>query len=131
MELQKHNIGKIFENQTSNLYEFINQFFELFFIVHTELSPGNIMFFQENNGCVESWKLIDFDTACFASSYYAKIKMNYSAPEVIRAQEEGIEIKADFSMDMFSFGLVLYFIETGIFFFFSRDSFRFFSLNHF
>uniref|UniRef100_U9UJP5 Protein kinase domain-containing protein n=1 Tax=Rhizophagus irregularis (strain DAOM 181602 / DAOM 197198 / MUCL 43194) TaxID=747089 RepID=U9UJP5_RHIID len=89
LELQKHNI------------------------VHTELSPGNIMFFQENNGCVESWKLIDFDTACFASSYYAKIKMNYSAPEVIRAQEEGIEIKADFSMDMFSFGLVLYFIETG------------------
>ncbi|PKK59532.1 kinase-like protein [Rhizophagus irregularis] len=89
LELQKHNI------------------------VHTELSPGNIMFFQENNGCVESWKLIDFDTACFAGSYYAKIKMNYSAPEVIRAQEEGIEIKADFSMDMFSFGLVLYFIETG------------------
>ncbi|RIA81591.1 kinase-like domain-containing protein [Glomus cerebriforme] len=85
-------------------------------IVHTELAPKNIMYFQEKDGYTENWKLIDFDTACFAGSYYAKIKMNYSAPEVIRAHEEGIKIKADFTMDMFTFGLVLYFLEKGIFF---------------
>jgi serine/threonine protein kinase len=78
------------------------------------------MYFQENDGYTESWKLIDFDTACFVGSCYAKFKMNYSAPEVIRAKEEGTKIKADFSMDMFSFGLVLYFIETGIYFSFKR-----------
>ncbi|PKY49984.1 kinase-like protein [Rhizophagus irregularis] len=85
-------------------------------IVHFELTPKNIMYFQEKDGYTESWKLIDFDTACFVGSYflhYAKIKMNYSAPEVIRAYEKGIKIKADFAMDMFSFGLILYFLEIG------------------
>ncbi|RGB28186.1 kinase-like domain-containing protein [Rhizophagus diaphanus] len=85
-------------------------------IVHVNLSPKNIMYFQEKDGYTESWKLIDFDTACFIGSYFlhhAKIKMNYSAPEVIEAYDKEIEIKVDFAMDMFSFGLILYFLEIG------------------
>ena len=74
------------------------------------------MYFQEKDGCTERWKLIDFDAACLAGrSNHIKTITNYSAPEVIRAFDEGIEIKANFAMDMFSFGLILYFLETGIF----------------
>ena len=73
------------------------------------------MYFKEKDH-TENWKLIDFDTACFAGSDNVKITANYSAPEVIKAHENGEEIKAEFSMDMFSFGLILYFLETGIFF---------------
>lgn len=87
------------------------------------------MYFQEKDGYTESWKLIDFSAACFVGSYYsynAKIKLNYSAPEVIIANEKKIKIKVDFTMDMFSFGLILYFLETGnfskeIFFFFVKS----------
>ncbi|GES76937.1 kinase-like domain-containing protein [Rhizophagus clarus] len=89
LELQKHNI------------------------VHTELAPKNIMYFQEKDGYTERWKLIDFDSACIADKDDVKIVTNYSAPEIIRAQDSKIEIKANFAMDMFSFGLVLYFLETG------------------
>ena len=72
------------------------------------------MFFKETDGA-ECWKLIDFDAACSAnSSDYVKIKMDYSAPEVIRAHNNGENIKASFEMDIFSFGLILYFLETGI-----------------
>jgi serine/threonine protein kinase len=84
--------------------------------VHTELAPKNVMYFQEKDGYTENWKLIDFDTACFVNTDNVKIKTNYSAPEVLRAYEEGAEIKANFAMDMFSFGLILYFLETGILF---------------
>ena len=76
------------------------------------------MYFQEKDGYTESWKLIDFSAACFVGSYFlhhAKIKMNYSAPEVIEAYDKEIEIKADFAMDMFSFGLILYYLEIGNF----------------
>ncbi|CAG8568541.1 13370_t:CDS:10 [Funneliformis mosseae] len=81
-------------------------------IVHNEMSPQNIMYFQEKDG--ERWKLIDFDDACFVgSSNYVTFITNYSAPEVIKAYDKGIEIEANFAMDMFSFGLVLYYLETG------------------
>ncbi|RIA81455.1 kinase-like domain-containing protein [Glomus cerebriforme] len=89
LELQKHNI------------------------VHNELAPKNIMYFQEKNGYTESWKLIDFDAAGFVDRDDVKIVTNYSAPEVLRAHQKGTNIKANFAMDMFSFGLVLYFFETG------------------
>ena len=88
-----------------------------YLIVHIGLTPKNIMCFQEKNGCTEKWKLIDFDAACFVDSMNdIKIITNYSAPEVIRAYDEGTEISANFAIDMFSFGLILYFLETGIFF---------------
>ncbi|GES76941.1 kinase-like domain-containing protein [Rhizophagus clarus] len=89
LELQKHNI------------------------VHTELAPKNVMYFQEKDGYTERWKLIDFDSACIADRDCVKIVTNYSAPEIIRAYKNGTEIKANFAMDMFSFGLVLYFLEKG------------------
>ena len=73
------------------------------------------MYFQKKDGHAERWKLIDFDTACIADRDFVEIVTNYSAPEVIRAHEKGTEIKANFAMDMFSFGLVLYFLETGTF----------------
>jgi serine/threonine protein kinase len=76
------------------------------------------MYFQEKDGYTESWKLIDFSAARFVGSNYsynAKIIMNYSAPEIIMAYEREIRVKADFAMDMFSFGLILYFLETGNF----------------
>ena len=81
------------------------------------------MYFQEKDGCTESWKLIDFDTACFVGTDHLKITTNYSAPEVLRADKEKANVKVNFAMDMFSFGLILYFLETGIFSFFSRNSF--------
>ena len=77
------------------------------------------MYFKEKDH-TENWKLIDFDTACFAGSDNVKITSNYSAPEVIRAREKGTEIIANFEMDMFSFGLTLYFLETGTIIFFIR-----------
>ncbi|CAI2181887.1 15034_t:CDS:10, partial [Funneliformis geosporum] len=83
-------------------------------IVHTKLSPKNIMHFQEKNGYNDRWKLANFDAACFDdSSEYINIIKNYSAPEIIRAYDKGIKIRANFAMDMFSFGLILYFLETG------------------
>jgi serine/threonine protein kinase len=84
--------------------------------VHTELAPKNIMYFQEKVGYAERWKLIDFDSACIADQDVVKIVTNYSAPEIIRAHENGTKIKANFAMDMFSFGLILYFLETGTLF---------------
>uniref|UniRef100_U9UD93 Protein kinase domain-containing protein n=1 Tax=Rhizophagus irregularis (strain DAOM 181602 / DAOM 197198 / MUCL 43194) TaxID=747089 RepID=U9UD93_RHIID len=103
--------GNIIKDMVSGLLEL-----QKHNIVHVELRPKNIMYFQEKDGHTESWKLIYFDTACFVGSYYsynAKIKLNYSAPEVVIANEKKIKIKVDFAMDMFSFGLILYFLETG------------------
>lgn len=76
------------------------------------------MYFQGKDGYTKGWKLIDFGSACFVDSYDSycrKFKINYSAPEVIKADEKNIRIKVDFTMDMFSFGLILYFLETGKF----------------
>ncbi len=104
-------IPQIYMNLINTYY-----YYYFFLIVHTGLTPKNIMYFQEKDGCTERWKLIDFDAACFAdSSNDIKIITNYSAPEVIRAYDEGIKIRVNFAMDMFSFGLILYFLETGIF----------------
>ncbi|PKK71424.1 kinase-like protein [Rhizophagus irregularis] len=110
---RKEEKGNIIKDVVSGLSEL-----QKHNIVHTELAPKNIMYFQEKDGYTESWKLIDFDTACVVGSYYSyytKIQMNYSAPEVIKAYEKKIKIKADFAMDMFSFGLILYLLETGDF----------------
>jgi serine/threonine protein kinase len=76
------------------------------------------MFFQNDDG-TERWKLIDFDSASHVNGYdYVKFITNYSAPEVARAYRDKYKIRANFATDIFSFGLILYYIETGIFFFF-------------
>jgi serine/threonine protein kinase len=87
-----------------------------YFIVHNDLSPRNVMFFQEDDG-TERWKLIDFDAACPVDSIVnVQFITNYSAPEVLRAHKNKAKIRASFATDIFSFGLILYYIETGIFF---------------
>ncbi|PKC55367.1 kinase-like protein [Rhizophagus irregularis] len=43
----------------------------------------------------------------------SELQKHNIAPEIIRSHENKTEIKANFAMDMFSFGLVLYFLETG------------------
>jgi hypothetical protein len=75
------------------------------------------MYFKNKDDYDERWKLIDFDSACIVDKDDVKIITNYSAPEIIRSHENKTEIKANFAMDMFSFGLVLYFLETGTFYF--------------
>nr|CAG8555408.1 8637_t:CDS:10 [Entrophospora candida] len=79
-------------------------------IVHLDLSPKNLMYFRDEN-----WKLIDFDSACIADKTYVlkTTTIKYCSPELIQAEEDGRCIKAQFSMDMFSFGLILYYIENG------------------
>ncbi|CAJ0649905.1 14520_t:CDS:10 [Entrophospora sp. SA101] len=79
-------------------------------IVHLDLSPKNIMYFRDEN-----WKLIDFDSACIADKTHVSktTTIKYCSPELIQAEEDGKWIKAQFSMDMFSFGLILYYIENG------------------
>ncbi|CAG8563351.1 7945_t:CDS:10 [Acaulospora morrowiae] len=88
-------------------------------IVHLKLSPGNIMFFSKySKGC---WKLIDFGNACTVYDVVKIVPTNYSSPEVLRAHDENISIKAHFAMDMFSFGMILMFIETGVHYWDGKD----------
>ncbi|CAJ0755444.1 5432_t:CDS:10 [Entrophospora sp. SA101] len=79
-------------------------------VIHLDLSPKNIMYFRDEN-----WKLIDFDSACIADKTHVSktTTIKYCSPELIQAEEDGKWIKAQFSMDMFSFGLILYYIENG------------------
>ncbi|CAG8526513.1 5907_t:CDS:10 [Dentiscutata erythropus] len=60
-----------------------------------------------------TWKLIDFDTSRKISAPTTLNTVNYCSPEVAKADFIGKTTKAHPSMDMFSFGLVLFFMETG------------------
>ena len=76
-----------------------------------DLSPNNIMYFntENNENC---WKLINFDSACIAGETVSQFVIGkYTSPELIRARVDGTPIKAQFSMDIFSFGLILFYIE--------------------
>ena len=78
-----------------------------------DLSPSNIMYFntENNENC---WKLINFDSACIAGETVSVSQFvigKYTSPELIRARVDGTPIKAQFSMDIFSFGLILFYIE--------------------
>nr|CAG8552733.1 13592_t:CDS:10 [Entrophospora candida] len=79
-------------------------------IVHLDLSPKNIMYFYDEN-----WKLIGFDSVCTADKTQVSktTTIKYHSPELIQAEKDGGHKKAQFSMDMFSFGLILYYIENG------------------
>ena len=76
-----------------------------------DLSPNNIMYFntENNENC---WKLINFDSACIAGDTVSQFVIGkYTSPELIRARVDGTPIKAQFSMDIFSFGSILFYIE--------------------
>ncbi|CAH1757104.1 11178_t:CDS:10 [Entrophospora sp. SA101] len=79
-------------------------------IVHLDLSPKNIMYFYDEN-----WKLVGFDSVCTADKTCVSktTTIKYCSPELIQAEKDGGHTKAQFSMDMFSFGLILYYIENG------------------
>ncbi|KAG9297075.1 hypothetical protein G9A89_004941 [Geosiphon pyriformis] len=88
-------------------------------IVHTNLTPKNVMLFK--NGNRKIWKLIDFDSACQVDDVVqiGSRSIHYCCPELIRAEysRNGKPLKAHQSMDMFSFGLLLFFLETGCHYF--------------
>ncbi|CAJ0859051.1 12843_t:CDS:10 [Entrophospora sp. SA101] len=97
---------KIYEcnnNRSINLLLFIKK-------VHLDLSPKNIMYFYDEN-----WKLVGFDSVCTADKTCVSktTTIKYCSPELIQAEKDGGHTKAQFSMDMFSFGLILYYIENG------------------
>ncbi|CAJ0749159.1 10652_t:CDS:10, partial [Entrophospora sp. SA101] len=77
---------------------------------HLDLSPKNIMYFYDEN-----WKLVGFDSVCTADKTCVSktTTIKYCSPELIQAEKDGGHTKAQFSMDMFSFGLILYYIENG------------------
>ena len=80
-----------------------------------DLSPNNIMYFntENNENC---WKLMNFDSACIAGEMVLVSQFvtgKYTSPELIRARVDRKPIKAQFSMDIFSFGLILFYIENG------------------
>ncbi|CAG8708859.1 24350_t:CDS:10 [Gigaspora margarita] len=68
-----------------------------------------------------TWKLIDFDTSHRISTPTTLNAVNYCSPEVAKADFVGKTKKAHPSMDMFSFGLVLFFMETGYHYWKRRD----------
>ncbi|CAG8505328.1 11583_t:CDS:10 [Paraglomus brasilianum] len=82
-------------------------------IVHSNLAPGDIMLFKK--GEQKIWKLVDFDSACFEDDNVevSLTKIDYCSPELIRAESSKKSLPARPSLDMFSFGLIIYFIETG------------------
>ncbi|CAG8479040.1 9882_t:CDS:10 [Paraglomus occultum] len=82
-------------------------------IVHCNLSPGDIMLFKK--GEQKIWKLVDFDSACttFENVEVSFKKLGYCSPELITAKSNKQPLFATPSLDMFSFGLIIYFIETG------------------
>ncbi|CAG8556433.1 4249_t:CDS:10, partial [Racocetra fulgida] len=85
---------------------------------HTDEIKKKIVKGAENLG---TWKLIDFDTSRKISAPTTINTVNYCCPEVAKADFVGKTKKAHPSMDMFSFGLVLFFIETGYHYWKRRD----------
>ncbi|KAF0552310.1 kinase-like protein [Gigaspora margarita] len=90
-------------------------------IIHTNLTPKNIVLFHQGAANLGTWKLIDFDTSHRISTPTTLNAVNYCSPEVAKADFVGKTKKAHPSMDMFSFGLVLFFMETGYHYWKRRD----------
>ncbi|KAG9285226.1 hypothetical protein G9A89_002122 [Geosiphon pyriformis] len=88
-------------------------------IVHTNLTPKNVMLFKKKNRKI--WRLIDFDSACHVDDdvEIGARSIHYCCPELIRAEydQNGKPLKAHQAMDMFSFGLLLFFLEAGCHYF--------------
>ncbi|CAG8553962.1 7038_t:CDS:2 [Paraglomus brasilianum] len=79
-------------------------------IVHLDIKPGN---FVHENGDVTKWRLIDFEAARVnGEEDVDNCTLRYSAPEVINAAISRVGIKADMSMDIWSFGCTVYELYT-------------------
>ncbi|CAG8497512.1 14888_t:CDS:2 [Racocetra persica] len=87
--------------------------------ISKQMVPDCVLIFGAEN--LGTWKLIDFDTSRKISAPTTINTVNYCSPEVAKADFVGKTKKAHPSMDMFSFGLVLFFMETGHHYWKRRD----------
>ncbi|CAG8496481.1 10309_t:CDS:2 [Paraglomus brasilianum] len=80
-------------------------------IVHLDIKPGN---FVHEVGDVNKWRLIDFEAARVdGEEDVYKSTLRYAPPELINVDALRTSIKADTSMDMWSFGCTIYELYTG------------------
>jgi hypothetical protein len=70
------------------------------------------MFFASSGISQGVWKLIDFDCAAPVDSPVHGFSIDFAAPEIVMAYEAGASLPAAHSMDMFSFGQILYWIAS-------------------
>ena len=79
-------------------------------VIHCDIKPGNIMLFPDHK-----WKLLDLDTAVIKGQSCAiSYTPMYASPEMVQAEDAGkTEITPETSMDMFSFGIVMFEVLTG------------------
>ncbi|CAG8536607.1 10027_t:CDS:2 [Paraglomus occultum] len=80
-------------------------------IVHLDIHPGN---FVHEVYDVNKWRLIDFESARVdGKEDVGSSTLRYAPPELVKAGTCGTNIKADTSMDMWSFGCTIYELCTG------------------
>ncbi|CAG8550332.1 11164_t:CDS:2, partial [Paraglomus occultum] len=80
-------------------------------IVHLDIQPGN---FVREDGIENKWRLIDFESAKVdREENVSSSTLRYAPPELIKASKQRTNIKADTSMDMWSFGCTIYELFAG------------------
>ncbi len=89
-------------------------------VVHRDLKPENIMLIFINDVFVDL-KLIDFGFAIYEDQIYQNMEnlagtINYMAPEIINGEVFGIQ------SDVFSLGVILYFILSSELPFYSEEN---------
>ncbi|CAG8531834.1 8121_t:CDS:2 [Paraglomus occultum] len=88
-------------------------------IVHLDIQPGN---FVREVGSENKWRLIDFESARVdGEEDVSSSTLRYAPPELIKASTLRTSIKADTSMDMWSFGCTIYELFAGKPLFMSDD----------
>ncbi|CAG8612231.1 11242_t:CDS:2, partial [Paraglomus occultum] len=88
-------------------------------IVHLDIQPGN---FVREVGSENKWRLIDFESAKVdGEEDVSSSTLRYAPPELIKASTLRTSIKADTSMDMWSFGCTIYELFAGKPLFISDD----------
>lgn len=80
-------------------------------IVHCDLKPENIMFFESEH----MWKVLNLDSAAFCREpSEVHSTQRYTAPEIMQAKQQGLKkISVDTSADMWSFGIILFEVMSG------------------